>query len=204
MFYSNRMYFFKKIVVFFLITEVYSLSPKKLPNGKSKKFEPNKKQPRSDLKLENEYSASLITKNWMDNILLHLVNNKKKYKNNILEYDDLHIVTNINSMKTDNEDCAKNNKNISTLYFSWNPKCVQGLEEPLFIVVAKLDKKYKILNIENIVQSPFWDNEQIESIYLKYSLIDQNNSLNLTNISFSKLYEKNIRFQLSWENWYNF
>ena len=95
-------------------------------------------------------------------------------------------------MNADNEYCNENNRNISTLYFSWNPKCIQGIKEPLFIVVAKLDLKYKILNIENIVQSPFWDNEQIESIHLKYSLIDQNNALNLTNISFNKLYDKNI------------
>lgn len=196
------MFFLKKMVVFYLIKELYSLSPKKLPNGKSRKFEPNKKQPRFDLKLENKYSASLITKNWMDNILIHIVNNKKKYKKNILQCDDLHIVTNINIMNADNEYCNENNRNISTLYFSWNPKCIQGIKEPLFIVVAKLDLKYKILNIENIVQSPFWDNEQIESIHLKYSLIDQNNALNLTNISFNKLYDKNIRFKLSWENWY--
>ena len=76
------------------------------------------------------------------------------------------------------------------------------IQESLFIVIAKLDLEKKIINIDNIIQSPFWDSEQIDSIYLKYSLIDQNDSINKTNISFIPLYQNNIRYKLSWETWY--
>ena len=186
----------------FFLPLVFGLLPKKLPNGNSRKFIPNKYNPRNDLKLKNENSVSLITTNWVNNIVLHLVNNKKKYKNNILEYDDLHIVTSINNMKKDIEFIDKENKNISLLYFSWEPECIQGFQESLFIVIAKLDLEKKIINIDNIIQSPFWDSEQIDSIYLKYSLIDQNDSINKTNISFIPLYQNNIRYKLSWETWY--
>lgn len=186
----------------FFLPLVFGLLPKKLPNGNSRKFIPNKDNPRNDLKLKDEQSVSLITKNWMNNIVLHLVNNKKKYKKNILEYDDLHIVTSINNMKKDIEFIDKENKNISLLYFSWEPKCIQGFQESLFIVIAKLDLEKKLINIDNIIQSPFWDSEQIDSIYLKYSLIDQNESINKTNITFNPLYQNNIRYKLSWETWY--
>ena len=186
----------------FFLPLVFGLLPKKLPNGNSRKFIPNKDNPRNDLKLKNEKSVSLITTNWMNNIVLHLVNNKKKYKKNILEYDDLHIVTSINNMKKDIEFIDKENKNISLLYFSWEPECIQGFQESLFIVIAKLDLEKKLINIDNIIQSPFWDSEQIDSIYLKYSLIDQNESINKTNISFNPLYQNNIRYKLSWETWY--
>jgi hypothetical protein len=186
----------------FFLPLVFGLSPKKLPNGNSRKFIPNKNNPRNDLKLKDEQSVSLITTNWMNNIVLHLVNNKKKYKKNILEYDDLHIVTSINNMKKDIEFTDKENRNISLLYFSWEPECIQGFQESLFIVIAKLDLENKIINIDNIIQSPFWDSEQIDSIYLKYSLIDQNESINKTNITFNPLYQNNIRYKLSWETWY--
>ena len=182
---------------FFFLPLVLGLLPKKLPNGKSRKFIPNKEQYRNDLKLKNKESVFLITKNWINNIASNLVN-----KENILEYDDSHIVTSINNMRKDIEIMENENKNISLFYFSWEPKCVQGFQESLFIVIAKLDLDEKIIHIDNIIQSPFWDCDQIDSIYLKYSLIDQNKFINKTNISFNSLYQNNIRYKLAWETWY--
>ena len=54
----------------------------------------------------------------------------------------------------------------------------------------------------NIIQSPFWDEEQIQSVYLKKSLIDQNNAANMTNINFDYLYQDNLRFKLAWDTWF--
>ena len=59
-----------------------------------------------------------------------------------------------------------------------------------------------ILQIKNVIQSPFWDEEQIPSIYLKNSLIDQNNYTNSTELSFDYLYETSLRYKLAWDTWF--
>ena len=121
-----------------------------MPDGKPRHFIRNKDKPYLDLRLLSEKQARLICKNWMDNIILSLKNNKKRINNNFV-YDDLHIVTNINEM---NNDIDKDN-----LYFSWQPKSTQGINEILFVVIVNLDAKQKIMQIKNVIQSPFWDSE---------------------------------------------
>ena len=94
-----------------------------------------------------------------------------------------------------------NNYNYSVLIFAYNPKSLQGINEVLFLVITKLDRENKELLIKNIIQSPFWDEEQISSINLKKSLIDQNDYTNMTSISFDYLYDDNQRFKLAWNTW---
>lgn len=188
------------------------LTPKRLPNGMPRKFIPNISEPRKDLKLISPAQASLITKNWLNNIVLDIVNKKNKSDlNKGMEYDDLHIVTNINKLNMIIDDAQNklvnewtnmiNNYNYSVLIFAYNPKGLQGINEVLFLVIAKLDRENKELKIKNIIQSPFWDEEQISSINLKNSLIDQNDYTNMTSISFDYLYDDNQRFKLAWNTW---
>ena len=190
----------------------YGLNPKRLPNGMPRKFIPNTQEPRKDLKLISPAQASLITKNWLNNIVLDIVNNKNDPDlNKGLEYDDLHIVTNINKLNIVIDDVQNklsnewtnmiNNYNYSVLIFAYNPKGLQGINEVLFLVIAKLDRENRELVIKNIIQSPFWDEEQISSINLKNSLIDQNDHTNMTSISFDYLYNDNLRFKLAWNTW---
>ena len=63
------------------------------------------------------------------------------------------------------------------------------------------DRNY-VLQIKNVIQSPFWDEEQIPSIYLKHSLVDQNKHTNSTVLSFDYLYETNLRYKLAWDVWF--
>ena len=149
-----------KLFYIFLFFDIFfisnSLMPKKLPNGKPRIFVPNFDKPYSDLKLLSKNETSLICKNWMSNILLSVRTNKGI--SNTIKCDDLHIITSINKLNFDD-----NNK----LYFGWKPLCLQGFKEVLFIVSIELDIDNKIMNVVNLVQSPFWDNKQIESIFLK-------------------------------------
>ena len=54
------------------------LNPKRLPNGKMYKFISNKKSPSSDLQVINAGQASLITKNWLENIVADVFNSENK------------------------------------------------------------------------------------------------------------------------------
>tara|TARA_B100000963_G_C22597769_1_gene658720 strand:- start:920 stop:1555 length:636 start_codon:yes stop_codon:yes gene_type:complete len=203
------------LTLFILLPLVICLSPKKLPNGKPRLFKPNMSSPKDDLKLISPASASLITKNWISNIILDIKNNEKKKRNkykDFLEFDDIHIFRNINKLdflimntqKRLNNEWTNmvSNYNESMLIFAYNPKSLNGINEVLFLVIACLDRPNKILKIKNIIQSPFWDEEQINSIHLKNSLIHQNKDTNITQISFDELYEDNYRFRLAWETWY--
>ena len=205
-----------------------ALMPKKLPNGKPRGFLPNYDNPREDLQMISAGTASLISKNWMQNILIEVMYRRRsKNLTNLGEfiYDDLHIVSGLQDLQRDIDDSqrklsnswgdiinSKVNKNSNpTLYFAWKPKSLQGFNEVLFIVVATLikesitteneveDKFY--LNIKNVIQSPFWDEEQVKSIYLKKALIDQNEYTNETTIRFDELYQNNFRYKLAWETW---
>lgn len=187
----------KYLLYILIITFVNSLSPKKLPSGKPRTFVPNKENPRRDLSLISKKRINIVTKNWLENIMNHITHNKKKYRKNILSHDDLHIVTGINDLWRNIESDDK-----SYIYFSWEPKCEQGLNDILCIIVVKLIVEERQMIVENIIQSPFWDSQQIETTYLKKSLIDQNDVLNMSTLSFEELYKNNIRYKLSWDTWY--
>ena len=55
--------------------------------------------------------------------------------------------------------------------------------------------------VKELVQSPFWSSEQIDSIILKQTLIEQNKENNCTTINFDYLYENNLRYKLAWNTW---
>ena len=141
----------------------------------------------------------------MQNILLEVMTRRRAKRltsGGEFLYDDLHIMSGIQELQKYIELSQKkvsnswsdiinvgDNHTTSLIYLAWKPQCLQGMNEVLFVVVAEIikktisiledtnlveDTKY-VLQIKNVIQSPFWDEEQIPSIYLKNSLIDQNN-----------------------------
>lgn len=196
------------IVIFVtLVTNILGLMPKKLPNGKLLKFEANQKSLITDLKNIKPGQASLITRNWLENIVLDITNKKNNKdkdlkKNYFFEYDDLHIVSSINKLESYiQESYNKNNDDSKYLFLAWTPMGIHGRTETLFIILVKLFIKEKIFSIEHLVQSPYWIPEQINSNILKESLILQNKENNCTSINFDNLYNNNIRYKLSWDTW---
>lgn len=185
------------------------LNPKRLPNGKMYKFKPNKISPSSDLKVINAGQASLITKNWLENIVVDVFNreNKKLQENkfsktSIFDYDDLHIVTNINLLeKYIQESYEKSNQGKKTLFLSWMPMGEHGRNEVLFIIVAYILVEKQEFVIRHLIQSPFWDPAQIDSNELKIALEDQNSKNNCTTINLEYLYENDLRYKLAWAVW---
>ena len=223
--------FFRTILLCICLPFGSTLMPKKLPNGRPRTFMPNLENPREDLQVISAGTASLITKNWLQNILIDVMCHRRSKQLNTLGeflYDDLHIVSCIQELQTDIEQSQKKLSNswgdiVNTdeeksqinhtessprlLYFAWKPKSVQGFNEVLFLVIASvvrdknIDEHY-FLDIKNIIQSPFWDDEQIQSIYLKQAIIDQNRYTNRTELRFDSLYKNNMRYKLAWETWY--
>ena len=51
------------------------------------------------------------------------------------------------------------------------------------------------------MQSPFWDQDQIDSNELRLALIDQNERNNCTKINLEYLYEQDLRYKLAWATW---
>ena len=59
------------------------LTPKRLPNGKIIKFQSNFKHPESDLKIITPGAASIISRNWLQNIVVDVFSKENsKFKNN--------------------------------------------------------------------------------------------------------------------------
>lgn len=224
---------------------VGGLMPKKMPNGEGRRFLPNLDAPREDLQLISAGSASLISRNWMQNILLDVMTQRRaKGLSSVGEfvYDDLHIMSAIQELQKDIEFSQKklskswtdviNVVDGNALYFAWKPRSREGINEVLFIVIVSVVKGEDVesedgvvgsgdgvagsgvvgnederrreyyLDVQSVIQSPFWDEDQIPSIYLKKSLIDQNDYTNRTTLRFNPLYEKNLRYKLAWDTWF--
>ena len=78
---------------------------------------------------------------------------------------------------------------------------MHGREEALFIIVAEIAPKEQEFIIKHLVQSPFWDQEQIDSNELRLALIEQNERNNCTSINLEYLYEQDLRYKLAWATW---
>lgn len=223
------------------LSDVVALMPKRLPGGGARGFVPNVERPREDLQVISSGTAALISKNWMQNILLDVMCRQRARDFSDageFVYDDLHIMTSIQELQQDFEQSQKRLSKSSwgdvletgnikeakfgygtpIIYFAWKPKSLQGFNEVLFVVVATLVREEGgsegegegekgseptfYLDIKNVIQSPFWDEEQIPSIHLKNALIDQNEYTNETTLRFDRLYETNLRYKLAWETWF--
>lgn len=183
---------FKLIINLFLIFKSYSLAPYRLPNGKVVKFNINKIEPKNDLYIITESHAKLISKNWIENIVLDVyqkqISNKLK-NSNLFEYNQQHIVNDINFL-------FKNTSN-NNLFLTWKPLGMHGRKLELFLILIKYQNKKKIQIIQ-IIQSPFWDPINIPSIHLKNSLENLFENKNIE-IDYNELYKNNYRLYFSWK-----
>jgi hypothetical protein len=186
------------LILLYIFPLIFSLKPHHFPNGKLVSFKVNSKSPHLDLVNIEPGKASIITKNWLQNIVIDVFNNKKK----IFEYDNLHIVSKINELDTIIQELNqyKNNEN-KDMFLSWYPEGNHGRKENLFIIYLQLSLKSKELIVKQIIQSPFWDPIQINSEYLKNALEDLNSKNKDVTLIFDYLYEKDIRYKLAWSTW---
>ena len=81
------------------------------------------------------------------------------------------------------------------------PNCIYGRNDVLFIIVASIDNVLKEFIIKHIVQSPYWEPEQIDSNELRLALMDQNIKNNCNTTNFDYLYDHDLRFKLAWATW---
>ncbi len=184
------------------------LNPKRLPNGKIIKFKSNIKHPESDLKIITPGSASIISRNWLQNIVVDVFSKENsKLKNNqfsdtsIFDYDDLHIVTGINKLEGYIQESYQKNEGKKTLFMAWSPKGEHGRTEVLFIIVVQIHLSNREFIIRHLIQSPFWDPSQIDSNELKKALVAQNTLNNCTQINLEYLYDNDLRYKLAWAVW---
>ena len=86
----------KLIILLFILSSVLSLKPHHFPNGKLVSFKVNSESPHLDLVNIEPGKASLITKNWLQNIVIDVFNNKRNepsrsFRKKVFGYDNLHI-----------------------------------------------------------------------------------------------------------------
>ena len=149
----------------------------------------------NDIKLLNLEQTKNISTIWLNDIVHDIVQTVNK---TTIATEDIHIVTDINKLHSYTKDYQSSNK----LFLGWAPKTKNLPEEVLFIIVAEHNTTNNHFNIEHLVQSPYWDSNQIESILLKIALFQIVNIKNYTALNLSKLYENNIRYYMAWELWY--
>ncbi len=206
---SVLFWLFSSSTLYFL----FALSPGRLPNGKLRTYR-SSIPPSKDLYKISSAQASLISKNWLQNIVVTIFqqqrdNLEKKIKNKkqkgenkmissgLFELEDAHIVTSINQL----EGYINTHRSEKDIYMCWKPKSNQGIQSVLFIIVAEIDKENKKFVIKQLVPSPTWSPEQIESNELKLALIDMNDINNCTELDMSYLYQHDLRYRLAWATW---
>lgn len=119
-----------------------------MPNGQPRKYFPNLNNRKSDIKYIDSDMTSFLAKHWTNNIVVSPRINK----------EDKHILKRLNRLKSFLQDSNKH----STLFMVWSPSGVYN--EVLFIIVArtKMKRNKKQLCVNLLIQSPFWDSEQVK------------------------------------------
>jgi hypothetical protein len=184
-------------ILFFIIPLISSFSFKK--NGFSAKYIPNK-NPELDLKLLASSQALRISKSWMQNIIEDYLDYTNFTFENQLEnkscsmITDFHILDSINSL----EKIIKENDINDLFFFAWIPETIYSYEQVLFLIVAEnCTSKFKI---KLLVQSPFWNPSQIESVHLKNSLEEISLHYGFINIDLEFLYKHDLRTKMVWSS----
>ena len=184
----------KLFVWFTLFLCGQSLRPSRLPNGKIKKYVSSEFRPQ-DIQVIGYAGASIISKNWLENIMAHMIHQEKKMKKDrsihFGDNNDLHIIVKINEL----ENYIQEHRRPSDFYLAWIPKCVYGSKDVLFIVVCENVDTHCV--IKQVIQSPFWSSEQIESNELKLTLEAFANS----KLDLDYLYKHDLRYKLAWATW---
>jgi len=172
------------ILLSWWITQAYSLFPGKLPNGQLKKFTATEQYPCSDLKAVEDKQALLISKHWLNNIIVH----------NVIQPEDKHVLERIHRL----HHFIENNVDSQYVCMLWVPEGV--MYEVLFIVILRVTINPNIVTVCLLVPSPYWDSSQIESYELKRALEDLATN-SKKSINFEALYENDARYKLAWHDW---
>ena len=189
---------------------VNSLKPHHFPNGFLINFTPNVNSPKEDLIYLEHRKASIITVNWMTNIM-HEAANKKicktgEFKNefkskNIVNYENLNIVAEINKLINEEQIHDYMLKKNNTFLLGWSPLGSHGRCEILSIIYCNIDNKERKIKVNQLIQSPFWSPHAISSINLQKSLEDLGESIDGYTVCFNELYVKDLRYKLGWSTW---
>ena len=163
-------------------------------NNKYIKYNPNE-EPGKDLYKISSSEASSLSKQWLNDILKEF-NNEKSYKTGRLE--DCYIVKSINLL----EDYIGKHRKLNDIYIKWRPMSNKKERTALFIIALELDDVNKILVLKQLIQSPEWNQNQIESNKLKEALISYTNNFKDYRLDLEYLYEHDLRYKLSWITWY--
>lgn len=180
-----------KFIKILLITScVYGIKPPKMPNGKSRKYK-SSADLTLDLKVITIQEATFISKHWLNNVI---DKNGNSFK------EDLQIIDRINKLemyrqKLENKNELNKNE---TMILAWMPKGIYN--DLLFIVCCEVDKVNRDLYVNLLVQSPFWESSQIESVVLKNSIEHLAERANCT-LNLDTLYNSDSRYKLAWKNW---
>lgn len=180
----------KLIKFLFVVVSVSGIKPYKMPNGNPRKYQ-SSLDLTLDLKVITIQEASFISKHWLNNIIDGNGNSCK---------EDVQIIDKINNLETyrqnlENKATSYNNEN---MILAWMPQGVYN--DLLFIVCCEVNRDSKDLFVNLLVQSPFWESTQIESIVLKESLGQLASRANCT-LHLDPLYNADPRYKLAWKNW---
>lgn len=186
----NVKYVFRLFFIVNLFSQTYGLTPSSFPSGKPKKYTVDVSDRASDLTLLDEKHTRVIAKHWENNIMNGGLEIRKEDKHIIERIDELYEIIG----KTEMGDK-------SVMYLSWTPR--GAIREVLFLVVIKIDVDQEKFVVRLVVQSPFWESQQIESRHLKYALEDLVDELDEVTLDFTELYAKDPRISLSWVTWNN-
>lgn len=182
-------------ILFIIFNFCYCLTPSRLPNGKIKKYIPNKEFPYKDLRRLKSNKTLLITKNWLENIVNNILANELATLKFFKENEDVHIITKISNF----EKKVKSNNTKENICLAWMPECIYGSDDVLSIILIEKTDDSQI-NICQVIPSPFWNSEQISSIELKNSLINYC-EIKKNTANFDQLFIDDLRYQLSWSTW---
>ena len=188
-------------IILLIFNKVNSIIPNQNFN---KKFKYNSLNPYKDLKIIDHIRSDLISKKWLDEVVIKVVNDYSKdlettkpskrnlQDQNINSYSEIFMVTEINEFRKLIE---KNNK---YTYLSWMPNPLFGVSDILYLIIAEEVNEQFILRF--LLHSPYWEENQIDSVYLKKSLISLAETKKKS-IDFNYLYGIDIRHKLSWNTW---
>lgn len=157
------------------------LVPPPTPSGGARWYIPSP-SPSRDLRLATASEASYVNRQWLDAIL----------KNGVPPEDD-HVIDAINRFEQRLQENGGFDK-----YAIWTPSGYAN-GDVLFLVVTSFETQDRV-EIHHVVQSPYWDSDQISSLNLKDALTDLAHQ-DGAEIHFDHLYRSNDRYRLAWSQW---
>lgn len=176
------MKFFYSLVVCLFI-RANSLLPNRMPSGNPRIFHPNIENPCRDIETVDSSKVSFIAKHWVNNIMVAPQINK----------EDKHILERIKRLDLFVQYCD----GPQIRFMVWKP--LGPYDEVLFLVVSRIREKRNgdFLCVKLLIQSPFWDSEQINSKELKNALESLCKESEMK-LDLSFVFEMDMRYKLEW------